>query len=55
MLNQKEELFYREILNDKCELEKMIQTLKLVTETVKKSIVSYKSMLIFMSLKIINI
>ena len=55
MLNQKEELFHKEILDDKCELEKTIQTLKLVTEIVKKSITSHRSTLILVSSEIINI
>ena len=55
MLNQKEKLFCEEILDDECELEKIIQTLKLVTETAKKSVMSHRLMLILVSSEIVDI
>ena len=55
MLNQKKKLLHEKILDDECELEKIIQILKLVIETVKKSIVSHRSMLILVSSEIIDI
>ena len=55
MLNQKKELLHKKILDDECELEKTIQTLKLVTETAKKNVVFHKLILILMSSEIVNI
>ena len=55
MLNQKEKLLYEEILNDEYELEKMIQILKLVTETAKKNVVSHRSTFILMSSEVVDI
>ena len=55
MLNQKKKLLHEKILDDECELEKIIQILKLVIKIMKKSIMSHRSTLILVSLRIVDI